>query len=359
MCWSSTTARSPPQLRARFEQLGSDTDAVDAASVPARLGGRYQAVVLSGTKVRAYDTDYYRPLIDLVHSSDVPVFGICGGMQILAVSAGGRLADGPQRVGGFEVQVDKEEPLFTHVKPTVTVFHRHTLYLQEAPEGFRSIGRSEHAPSSSCGPTTAGSSGPRRIWSSAPTAWRSCAASPSSTGDAPAPTRRPVTGVLRTHPRVAHVPCAGKDLAMSDQDSPQEPAFTVSLNGSGGSIRGWVVVDSLYDGLAMGGTRRTAGVTEEEVAGLARDMTDKFTLARLPIGGAKAGIVADDADREETFRTFGRTVKPLLHGGIHLGIDMGVTPPTVPCSSTRRATTPATGSVPRTCPSTGAPTTSR
>ncbi|MEW2556550.1 Glu/Leu/Phe/Val dehydrogenase dimerization domain-containing protein [Streptomyces zhihengii] len=113
---------------------------------------------------------------------------------------------------------------------------------------------------------------------------------------------------------------------MSDQDSPQEPAFTVSLNGSGGSIRGWVVVDSLYDGLAMGGTRRTAGVTEEEVAGLARDMTDKFTLARLPIGGAKAGIVADDADREETFRTFGRTVKPLLHGGIHLGIDMGVTP---------------------------------
>ncbi|TXS58152.1 Glu/Leu/Phe/Val dehydrogenase [Streptomyces sp. t39] len=118
----------------------------------------------------------------------------------------------------------------------------------------------------------------------------------------------------------------GKDLAMSEQDSPQEPAFTVSLNGSGGSIKGWVVVDSLYDGLAMGGTRRTAGVTEEEVAGLARDMTDKFTLARLPIGGAKAGIVADDADREETFRTFGRTVKPLLHGGIHLGIDMGVTP---------------------------------
>lgn len=70
----------------------------------------------------------------------------------------------------------------------------------------------------------------------------------------------------------------------------------------------------------------TAGVTQEEVAGLARDMTHKFTLAGLPIGGAKAGIVADGSDREETFRTFGRTVKPLLHGGIHLGIDMGVTP---------------------------------
>jgi glutamate dehydrogenase (NAD(P)+) len=110
---------------------------------------------------------------------------------------------------------------------------------------------------------------------------------------------------------------------MSDLD---KPAFTVHLNGSGGAVKGWVVVDSLYDGLAMGGTRMTPGVTEAEVAGLARDMTHKFTLAGLPIGGAKAGIVAEGGDREETFRTFGRTVKPLLHGGIHLGIDMGVTP---------------------------------
>ncbi|MFC1408688.1 type 1 glutamine amidotransferase [Streptacidiphilus sp. N1-12] len=134
------------QLRRRFEDLGSDTEAVDATSVPARIDGRYQAVVLSGTKVRAYDLDHYRPLVDLVMGADVPVLGICGGMQIIAVAAGGRLEDGPQRVGGHEVQVDKEDPLFTHVKPTVTVFHRHTLYLQEAPEGFRSIGRSEHAP---------------------------------------------------------------------------------------------------------------------------------------------------------------------------------------------------------------------
>ncbi|WP_328315729.1 type 1 glutamine amidotransferase [Streptomyces sp. NBC_00388] len=134
------------QLRSRLEELGSETEVVDAASVPARLGSRYRAVVLSGTKVRAYDRAYYRPLVDLVMGAGVPVLGICGGMQILAVAAGGRLAEGPQRVGGYDVRVDTEEPLFSYVKPTVTVFHRHTLYLQEAPAGFRSIGRSEHAP---------------------------------------------------------------------------------------------------------------------------------------------------------------------------------------------------------------------
>ncbi|WP_432958591.1 type 1 glutamine amidotransferase [Micromonospora haikouensis] len=134
------------QLRRRFEELGSATDVVTAASVPAKLDGRHQAIVLSGTKVRAYDTNYYRPLIELVMTADVPVFGICGGMQIIAVSQGGDLAEGPQRVGGHPAEVDKDEPLFTFVKPTVTVFHRHTLYLQQAPPRFRSIGRSEHAP---------------------------------------------------------------------------------------------------------------------------------------------------------------------------------------------------------------------
>jgi GMP synthase (glutamine-hydrolysing) len=134
------------QLQTRLEEVGSLTDAVPVASVPDRLDGRYQAVVLSGTKVRAYDQDYYQRLIELVNGTDVPVLGICGGLQIIATAAGGHLAEGPQRVGGYEVQVDKEEPLFTFVKPTVTVFHRHTLYLRQAPPGFRAIGRSAHAP---------------------------------------------------------------------------------------------------------------------------------------------------------------------------------------------------------------------
>ncbi|GGL11506.1 hypothetical protein Sme01_42020 [Sphaerisporangium melleum] len=105
-----------------------------------------------------------------------------------------------------------------------------------------------------------------------------------------------------------------------------EPAFVVSLNGSGGPVKGWVVVDTLVDGLGMGGVRMTPYVTEDEVRGLARGMTEKLTLVGLPIGGAKAGIVSDGENREETFRNFGRTVRPLLHGGIHLGIDLGVTP---------------------------------
>jgi glutamate dehydrogenase (NAD(P)+) len=113
---------------------------------------------------------------------------------------------------------------------------------------------------------------------------------------------------------------------MSVSEEVSRPAFVVSLHGSGAPIEGWVVVDSLVDSLAAGGTRMTESVTEAEVRDLARAMTVKFGLVGLPVGGAKAGIVPNGQDREQTLRTFGRTVAPLLHGGIHLGCDLGVTP---------------------------------
>lgn len=137
---------SLPQLRGRFEQLGSRTETLDVAALDGRARMEWQAIVLSGTKVRAYDSDYYRRLIDLVVGAKVPVLGICGGMQIIAVAHGARLEPGESRVGGHQVSVDKQEPLFTHVKPTVTVFQRHSLYVRAAPPGFRAIGHSEQAP---------------------------------------------------------------------------------------------------------------------------------------------------------------------------------------------------------------------
>jgi glutamate dehydrogenase (NAD(P)+) len=93
-------------------------------------------------------------------------------------------------------------------------------------------------------------------------------------------------------------------------------------------LRGYVVVDSLVGGRAMGGTRMTPTVSPRELAGLARQMTLKLALAGLPIGGAKAGIVAahtTGSQREAQVRSFGRAVAPLLHGGIYLGTDQGVT----------------------------------
>jgi len=101
----------------------------------------------------------------------------------------------------------------------------------------------------------------------------------------------------------------------------------IDVSDSDTGFRGFVVVDDLVNGRAMGGTRMTGGVDMDEVAGLAEAMTLKLALADLPIGGAKAGIVCDLAPgrkRDDQLRAFGRAVSPLLHNGIYFGSDQGI-----------------------------------
>lgn len=86
-----------------------------------------------------------------------------------------------------------------------------------------------------------------------------------------------------------------------------------------------VVVDNTACGPAIGGTRMATDVTVEEVARLARAMTLKSATARLPHGGAKAGIVADpsmpDSEKEAVIRWFAQAIRD-LHGFIP-GPDIG------------------------------------
>jgi glutamate dehydrogenase (NAD(P)+) len=107
----------------------------------------------------------------------------------------------------------------------------------------------------------------------------------------------------------------------------QPPVLAATLALRPDAVTAWVVADSLVAGRAMGGTRMTGSATEEEVRALARVMTVKLALANLPIGGAKAGIRAapEATQRPALLRSFGAAAAPLLHGGIYLGSDQGIT----------------------------------
>jgi glutamate dehydrogenase/leucine dehydrogenase len=58
-------------------------------------------------------------------------------------------------------------------------------------------------------------------------------------------------------------------------------------------MHGFVVIDNTVLGPAKGGIRMTSTVSIDEVAKLARAMTFKCSLAGLPFGGGKSGIIAD------------------------------------------------------------------
>ena len=59
-------------------------------------------------------------------------------------------------------------------------------------------------------------------------------------------------------------------------------------------LHGYLVLDNLSMGPGKGGIRMTPSVDMAEVARLARTMTYKNSMAGLPFGGAKSGIVAED-----------------------------------------------------------------
>ena len=93
------------------------------------------------------------------------------------------------------------------------------------------------------------------------------------------------------------------------------------------SVRGFVVLDLPDAELCAGGTRLAPDVTITEVALLARAMTYKFAALGDRVGGAKAGVVGDSADRvvrAEQMARYCAEIRPLADAGRFLtGPDMG------------------------------------
>lgn len=102
------------------------------------------------------------------------------------------------------------------------------------------------------------------------------------------------------------------------------PEYVLQVSDPSVGLRGFLVVDNTALGPGKGGIRMTRTVTSEEVFRLARAMTWKNSLAGIPFGGAKAGIVwnppskiLEDKKKLKNYKknlvqAFARALKPLL-----------------------------------------------
>jgi glutamate dehydrogenase/leucine dehydrogenase len=104
------------------------------------------------------------------------------------------------------------------------------------------------------------------------------------------------------------------------------PQLVVEWNDTESEARGWLVINTLRNGAAGGGTRMRAGLTRREVTYLAKTMEMKFAFSGPPIGGAKSGIAFDPADprRDAVLRRWFRAVAPLLRTCYGTGGDLNV-----------------------------------
>jgi len=91
------------------------------------------------------------------------------------------------------------------------------------------------------------------------------------------------------------------------------PAKTLYLHDPDVGLEAIVVLDNLTLGPVIGGVRMVPDVTPWEVFSLARSMTFKAAAAGLPLGGGKAGILAEPSavDREALIKAFARGIKEL------------------------------------------------
>lgn len=93
-------------------------------------------------------------------------------------------------------------------------------------------------------------------------------------------------------------------------------------------FEGYLVIDTLVDGVAGGGLRVTKSVDLNEVTNLARAMTLKNHIMGLPLGGAKSGVCYDPAspNLEAALSRFMKHVGPISAKMYGWGPDMN-TPP--------------------------------
>ncbi|MFC6988002.1 GMP synthase subunit A [Haloplanus sp. GCM10025708] len=114
-----------------LRDAGVDTDVVDNTTPPDELDA--DGLVLSGG-----------PAIDRIGRCaeyldlDVPVLGVCLGMQIIADELGGRVGDGDY--GGYadiDVEIlDADDPVVGSLAPETRVWASHADEVKELPDGF-------------------------------------------------------------------------------------------------------------------------------------------------------------------------------------------------------------------------------
>ncbi|MBI2165986.1 MAG: glutamine-hydrolyzing GMP synthase [Chloroflexi bacterium] len=144
--YSRLIARRVRELGVYCEIFPHDAPWERAASLNPR------GIILSGGPASVYDAD--APLAPAwVYSSNLPVLGICYGMQAVAHQLGGRVIPGLKREYGHAILYQSEQghPLFRDLPPSMPVWMSHGDQIAQLPPGFRSLAYTENSPIAAMG----------------------------------------------------------------------------------------------------------------------------------------------------------------------------------------------------------------
>lgn len=98
-----------------------------------------KGIILSGGPANILDEN--SPKCDLnILSLDIPILGICYGMQLMGYVLGGKVEKATQReYGKNSIKFENSSILFDNIESNSTCWMSHTYYVEKMPKGFKSI----------------------------------------------------------------------------------------------------------------------------------------------------------------------------------------------------------------------------
>ena len=153
--WSKT-AGSPKRIAAVVETLAGLPTRIEhyRSATPERIDLLKPAgILLSGQRSpwTEYPKNLLKGITDVIRTSDIPILGICGGHQLIALAHGaesdriqrlkpGKGYEGCLREYGFkEVSVIRTDPILGRIEDVLTLFESHYDEVKVLPEGYEQL----------------------------------------------------------------------------------------------------------------------------------------------------------------------------------------------------------------------------
>ncbi|MGI8848293.1 MAG: glutamine-hydrolyzing GMP synthase [Candidatus Dormibacteria bacterium] len=105
-----------------------------------------RGLIFSGGPMSVYEPEAPRP-DPAIYDLNLPILGICYGMQLLAHQLGGEVLAAPRKeFGGAQLVIDDPSGIFVDFPVETPVWMSHGDHVGRLPEGFRSVAHSLNSP---------------------------------------------------------------------------------------------------------------------------------------------------------------------------------------------------------------------
>jgi GMP synthase (glutamine-hydrolysing) len=130
-------------VRKAVERQGVPADVLPLDTPLTEIEGKYGAIIISGSPASSHQEAAPQP-DQSIWGSQLPLLGICYGMQAMVVSRGGQVAKNAIREDGrVTTRVDTTHPVFKGIKQDFTGLFTHGDFVKALPSDFQVLGLHE------------------------------------------------------------------------------------------------------------------------------------------------------------------------------------------------------------------------